>query len=253
MEQGILEITKPIFDDTPVTRIYIPKTERGLEGISSLLEMIMSLVNPKDIRKVEMAFGEMGHRLLEKSPLLAMLEQIYKESGGQAQLEIVHGPYVDTKTQRVFSLAQAGVIKLYRAAKYNRHHFIVITTATNEVIVLDEAIHSQTVWVKNKAGDIVEEYTSNAHTYYVSTKRGRYARYLKNEYDSRKYNRTTKQITEHPGADISRHPQLRFMLHTLSGKGLPAKFITQPLAILLDWPFLLDPFAFLKHNWLNKE
>jgi hypothetical protein len=250
LDRRITSLTAPWFNKRGVTRFYLDKTKDNFKNASPLFKHLESVVEGNEIVEARMAFGELGHRLMEDSRLPELIQYAVDTYG--AKVEIVHGPRVDPKTKRIFDLAKSGKVKLFMGPKYKRHHFIIFTTKDGTSFIIDEAVHSETIWKRNNGQEVTEKYISKANTYYLLENANHYGDYLKLEFDRRKNNPKTEPITEHPGnPKPERFPELKFFLHTLSGRGVFAKYISQPLAILRDRPIIYAPGVVIR-KWLNK-
>lgn len=204
-------------------------SEEGFEGADELFRHVKEIF--KEAKEIRMAVGEMGYRLLERSPLVDSLQHAYEKN--QATIEIVHGPRVDLKTRRVFELEKCGVVSLFRMPEYKRHHFILVTSVTDQVSVIDEGTHNEIVWMEDELGNPIPILTGQVRFYYIKENSKRRVPYLEEEYESRK--RNAVPISEHPGLSPPQdHSAPRILADILLN--IPVKHVFQPLAILFDLP-----------------
>lgn len=204
------------------------EAEEGFEGANILFKHVAEIF--QNAQEIKIAAGELGHPLMERSPLVNHLERAYYDN--QTRIEIIHGPRVDPQTRHLFELEREGVIRLFRMPTYRRHHFMLVTGLDGQVTAIDEGIHYGAVWLrKDRTGDPVSVLTDKARFYYITTS-DRRVHCLREEYERRKAE--TDPTTEHPG--VLSPPQEYSLSRILGdvGGSLLLKYTLQPLSVFLD-------------------
>jgi len=67
--------------------------------------------------------GNLSHEFYDDPEILEAFRQAH---GRGVEIEIIHGPNVDEKSQAILRLAQEGIVHLYRFPKRPKNHFVVV-------------------------------------------------------------------------------------------------------------------------------
>lgn len=212
-----------------ISYYVIPYSEKGFEDADELFGKIVKIL--KTAKEIRVTVGEMGHAMWERQELIDALKYAYREN--QARIEIVHGPRVDKKTTQVFALAEQGMINLFRMPKYIPHHFMVATSLTGEMSVIDESIHDETLWAKDQTGELTLLFASKVRLYYVFDRSKDLAEYLISEFKRRK--KTAVCTFEHPDIIAPQGISQRKLLVDTPLSLLP-RHIFQPRSLRSDSP-----------------
>jgi len=212
-----------------VSHYVVRRTEKGYENADELFKEAAKIF--REAEEIRIAVGEAGHQLMEHPELINGLQHAFEKN--QATIEIVHGPRVDSKTQRVYDLAKKDIVGMFMMEKYKGHHFILVTGPAGEVSVIDEGTHNETRWMESKDGELVPVLGSRARLHYIIKHSNRRVRYLRDEYERRK--NAAYPIFENP---LISSPQKLSPLRILADVLLnfPNKHFLQPLSIISDFP-----------------
>jgi hypothetical protein len=193
-------------------------------------------------KEIKIALGEMGSALMESPELLEGLQSAYQCN--HATIHIVHGPRVDPQTTTVFKFAQQGMVTLFMMPKYKEHHFFLITTLTNETIVIDEGVHNETLWTMDASWEIKSPYYSRHRNILIAKNSKRLVAGLAGEFDRRKHD--SRVIYIHPRFSSPQDYSLsRIVLNSLR---VPLRRTQQLLAAFFDLPIELP----LRNGYTNE-
>ncbi len=197
-------------------------------GVGKFFETLSTSI--RSSKEVWMCMGEMGFRIMERDDVLEAIEYAARH---KSKVSIVHGPRVDPRTSRIFTLAQKGLVHLYMMNYYPSDHFICVQDKVGRVTLFDESPHPEVVRAKsihNGVEKIFEIYRGRYRLFYVIPNPGwLWARRLKAVKRRAAY---SSKITSRPNTPTeSRGYPFFYILFSLIFWYTPLIYIVQPATI----------------------
>lgn len=226
-----------LFKQKGIERIFIIRSEKGDYKANLANEMLFKMVSQavRDGVEIQLALGEMGHRFIDHPLILDSFQ--YAFTYNCAQIEILHGPRIDPDTEKIFELARQGIVKLFMASHYNRHHFIIIKRKNGITSILDENVHNEALWRQDSKGSPEQLYTSRYRVYFFHSQSRGLAKTLKVIFENRKQGSRSTPIEPDTRPSFA-HPYQFPILRTvvLGFLYFPLRWLVQPIQNYFDRP-----------------
>jgi len=230
LHESLYPIVRKLFELRGVDYYIVDRTA-PLEERNAREREVFDLVQKilTDAIEIKVALGEVGHQFMEHPAVLEGLSRAFIINS--ANIEIVHGPRVDPKTTSIFSFARQDVVRLFKMDNYESHHFILVKKRDGDVILVDEGVHVEAIWSKDKSGD--RDFSSDQRYYFVTSNKPKVIQQRKNEFTNRK-NKAT-EIKHHPNLNS---PQNRSVFRLTTNVLFDTVYgrLKQTISLLLDAP-----------------
>ncbi|MEX2162232.1 MAG: hypothetical protein WD751_10000 [Anaerolineales bacterium] len=172
------------------------------------------------------SFGELGHLMFESGEILSSLKKAYKKN--KAKIKLSHGPIVDPKTKRIFSLAKKGVIRIHETSNYYHSHFILVRTKDDQRFVVDEQVHDEALW-DSKSKKLV--YDNKSRLVFLYPANEKLWRNKLKVFDQR-YGETKRLVKQNPGLRKTQEITVIKTMREFLWYNIFLGNLLQPLAIL---------------------